>query len=196
MYLRTRLNELDEVVKNAQDAVQQQASTQQTIYQKFEEKVRISLEPSRTSAANQINFEVKPLRLIGAPATVDFVDRSLVMRRIEDALLPIQTSEQNIVVCHGMGGIGKSQLVKRIAETHSLYSAIFWINAKSLQTLRLGIAKIAERVPLLHSLDSNGRIQTDETSIQEAKEAVESWLDQEGKTYFEETRRQYHESPR
>ena len=179
--LRARLEEQRKLYGNVQDAVQQQAAAQQAIYQKFEEQLRISLEPFQMNMAKPTKFEIKPLRLIGAPATVDFVDRPLLMQRIEAALLPIQTSEQNIAVCHGMGGIGKSQLVKRFAETHSQYSAVFWINAKSLQTLRLGMAKIAERIPLSHLLDSSGRVQTNDVSIKLAKEAVEQWLEQEGK---------------
>ena len=181
--LKTRLKEQDELLKLVQEAVQQQASEQQTILRKFEEQLRISVNQFSTTTARQTNFKVKPLRLIGAPATLAFVDRPLIIQQIEDALLPIQASQQSIAVCWGMGGVGKSQLVKRFAETHSQYSAVFWINASSRHNLDLGIAKIAERIPLLLLLDSNGRICTDDVSIQRTREAVENWLDQEGKIF-------------
>ena len=117
------LKEHDELLGNVQKDIQQQTSEQQILLQKFEERLKISADS--TTTARQTNFEVKPLRLIGAPANLDFVDRPLVIQQIEDALLPIQTSQQTITVCCGMGGIGKSQLAKRYAETHPQYTATF-----------------------------------------------------------------------
>jgi hypothetical protein len=53
-----------------------------------------------------------------------------------------------VVVLHGLGGIGKTQLVIRFARTHKDdFTAIFWLNGKNEQLLTRSLASIAARLP-------------------------------------------------
>jgi hypothetical protein len=125
----------------------------------------------------QVSYEVRPLRLIGSPIVSDFVERPQVIEMIKEAMLPISMERQKIVVLHGIGGTGKSQLAKRYAELHqSHYSASFWINATTEHSTRLSIAKMAELIPLPNVLTSLKEISTDPDGIEDARRAVYEWL--------------------
>ena len=142
------------------------------------EKLLLSSQSSATS--RESDFNVRPLRLTGAPIAPDYVERTDVMLAIEQALLPISEEVQKIVVLQGMGGIGKSQLARSYAiKNQRHYTAVFWLNAKSEQSLRTGLAQLAEQILLSAVLDSNHKIRKDEAGIEAAKAEVESWLSRE-----------------
>ena len=51
------------------------------------------------------------------------------------------------VVVQGFGGMGKTQLGVAYAKRHWCdYSAVFWLNARDVTTLKQGFARVAERV--------------------------------------------------
>ena len=76
-----------------------------------------------------------------------------------------------------MGGIGKSQLARSYAYTHQQsYTSIFWLNAKTEKSLSLGIAQLAEQIPLPDVLDSNRQVRKDEAGMAAASNAVTAWL--------------------
>lgn len=107
------------------------------------EELLANTNPIRES--EEVSYEVRPLRLIGAPNAPDFVERTEVMGVIEKVMLPINLEQQSVTVFYGTGGTGKSQLARRYAELHqSDYSAIFWINATTKHSTKLDIAKLAE----------------------------------------------------
>ena len=88
-----------------------------------------------------------PLSLATAPEINYFVGRVKDLSSIESALFPI-TAEQKIVVLHGLGGIGKSQLAIEYAKKHRRdYTAVFWLNAKTEDTLKRSFAAGARRLP-------------------------------------------------
>lgn len=83
----------------------------------------------------------------------------------------------------GMGGIGKSQLARSYAYIHQHdYTAVFWLNAKTEQTLSLGIARMAERIPLPDVLEANRQIRIDDAGVTAASIAVTDWLSQQANT--------------
>ncbi|MCJ1476114.1 hypothetical protein MMC13_004779 [Lambiella insularis] len=140
------------------------------------QKIELLLSSS-PDAVQKINFEVRPLRLIGAPIAPDHIERTAMMSSIEQALLPIPVESQKIVVLQGMGGIGKSQLARNFATKHQRdYTAVFWLNAKTEQSLRRGIAQLAEQIPLPHLLNAGRQIQLDDAGIDAATLAVTDWL--------------------
>jgi hypothetical protein len=56
-------------------------------------------------------------------------------------------SSRKTVVVHRLGGMGKTQLALAYAQRHKdEYSAVFWVNSKSEDTLKQGYAVAAKRI--------------------------------------------------
>ena len=86
--------------------------------------------------------------LAAAPQIDYFVGRASDLASIESVLLPITPAEQNVVVLHGLGGIGKTQLAIEFAKRHrSDYTAVLWLNAETEDTLKRSFAINARRLP-------------------------------------------------
>ena len=86
--------------------------------------------------------------LIAAPEIDYFVGRASDLSSIESVLLPFTTPKRKIAVLHGLGGMGKSQLAIEFAKRHrSDYTAVFWLNAKTEDTLKRSFAANAGQLP-------------------------------------------------
>lgn len=86
--------------------------------------------------------------LAAAPEIDYFVGRASNLSSIESVLLPVTAAERKVVVLHGLGGIGKSQLAIEFAKKHrSDYTAVLWLNAKTEETLKQSFAASARRLP-------------------------------------------------
>ena len=86
--------------------------------------------------------------LIAAPDIDYFVGRASDLSSIESVLLPFTTPKRKIAVLHGLGGMGKSQLAIEFAKRHrSDYTAVFWLNAKTEDTLKRSFAASAGQLP-------------------------------------------------
>ena len=86
--------------------------------------------------------------LAAAPEIDYFVGRASNLSSIESVLLPVTAAERKVVVLHGLGGIGKSQLAIEFAKKHrSDYTAVLWLNAKTEETLKQSFAANARRLP-------------------------------------------------
>ena len=160
------LTEQAKILSNIQGHDSESDRNRQEISQKLEKLITATEQHSlaTVSAKVKTSFNIRPLRLAGAPLTPAFVERPELMQKIEHTLLPIDTDQQTVLVLHGLGGIGKSQLAREYATRHQEeYSAIFWINAQSVSSLRLGMKSIARRLGLT--------VESDETA------AVLEWLD-------------------
>lgn len=94
--------------------------------------------------------------------------RQAEMAELERVLLPErQSCRQKILVLHGLGGIGKTQLAVEFArQHHRKFSAVFWLDGRSEDSLKRGIASSASRIPegqisklsRTYSTDGNGDI--------------------------------------
>ena len=88
------------------------------------------------------------LSLATAPEINYFVGRASNLASIEQVLLPITGPERKVVVLHGLGGMGKSQLAIEYAKQHrDDYTAVFWLNAKTEDTLKRSFVAGARRLP-------------------------------------------------
>lgn len=144
------------------------------LMQKIEQLVATTPNQSNT---HEVSYEVRPLRLIGAPIAPDFVERPEALAMIEKIMLPINLQQRCTTVLHGIGGTGKSQLARHYAEIHqSDYSAVFWVNAMSDNTTRLSIASLAELIPLPKVLGPSKKILHHDDGIESAIEAVNEWF--------------------
>lgn len=84
---------------------------------------------------------------------------------------------RRVVVLHGLGGIGKTQLSIAYAKRHKdNYSAIFWLNIKDEDSLKQSFAKLAKQISREHP--SAIRVSNLETNqnLDEVVESVKSWL--------------------
>lgn len=93
------------------------------------------------------NFNVT-FDLTGIPKTERFVGRENELVLIEKRLMPGERSNRRkICVIDGVGGMGKTQLAIEYARRHnSDYTAFFWLNGKTEETLLQSILQLASRI--------------------------------------------------
>jgi hypothetical protein len=78
-----------------------------------------------------------------------FVARDAEMQALERLLVstPLATNRRNVVVVHGLGGIGKTQLAVEFARKHQRrFSAIFWLDGSSEASLKQSFVDMAQRL--------------------------------------------------
>jgi hypothetical protein len=79
-----------------------------------------------------------------------FVPRDEEMRKIKQRLLEERSmaSRRKVVVVHGLGGIGKTQLAAEFArEHHESFSSVFWLDGSSEASVKQSFARIFQRLP-------------------------------------------------
>ncbi|KAH6673053.1 hypothetical protein B0J14DRAFT_654782 [Halenospora varia] len=84
---------------------------------------------------------------------------------------------RRVAVLHGLGGIGKTQLSVAYAKRHkNSYSAIFWLNIKDEDSLKLSFAKVARQISREHfSASQLSKVDTNE-NLDEVVGSVKAWL--------------------
>jgi hypothetical protein len=85
-------------------------------------------------------------------------------------------SNRRIVVLHGLGGVGKTQLAIAYAKRHrKSYSSFFWVHTKDDDTLRQSFLEIAKQILVEHPKAAYlGGVDT--MDLDEIVEAVKKWL--------------------
>ncbi|OQU94929.1 Tetratricopeptide repeat-containing protein [Cladophialophora immunda] len=120
-----------------------------------------------------VRFDVSAI-----PEAVQFVARENELA--EMGRLLYGRKSRSSVVLHGLGGIGKTQLViEYVRRYKEKYTAIFWVNAKDEDTIKLSFRDIAKYIleqqmgrsstSTLTSLDLNG-------NLDQVITAVKTWL--------------------
>jgi Cdc6-like AAA superfamily ATPase len=119
-----------------------------------------------------------PFALTGAPRIGTFVGRSKEIQTLKSFFLPVKDRKrQKILVLHGLGGIGKTQLALEFAKLfRDEFTAVFWINGKTDKTLKMGLAGIMDRIPGNSAMIEKAAIGDDET-VERAIKAACAWLD-------------------
>lgn len=76
-----------------------------------------------------------------------FIGRLHELKRLDDALLKSDNSSTtipNVIIVSGLGGIGKTQLVRQyIRENRSLYENVIWINSVSIESISESFKRLA-----------------------------------------------------
>jgi hypothetical protein len=107
--------------------------------------------------------------------TQHFVARENELAEVHQALSI--DDPRRMVVLHGLGGIGKTQLAVAYARRHrGSYTAIFWLNCKDGDSLKQSFAKIAKQI--LREHPSASRLSAIDVTgkLDEVVEAVKGWL--------------------
>ncbi|KAH8728360.1 hypothetical protein GQ44DRAFT_824189 [Phaeosphaeriaceae sp. PMI808] len=89
-------------------------------------------------------------RLQGMPTVSKFVQRDAEMQELERLLISniTTTNRQKVVVLHGLGGIGKTQLAVEFARKHyHAFSSVFWLDGESEASLKQSFASMTQRLP-------------------------------------------------
>ena len=100
------------------------------------------------------------------------------MKLMEDILQPSITDKlRTILTLHGLGGIGKTQLSVAFARKYqNEYTAVFWLNGQSRDSLKRSILGIAKRLPK-EQFSSPVEIQTlQEGEVDIAVQEVLKWF--------------------
>lgn len=81
-------------------------------------------------------------------------------------------------VVHGLGGMGKTQLVVAYAKRHrNDYSAVFWLNARDENSLQQGFVRVADRILREYPSVVYVKNAVKSHDLNEAVRAVKQWLD-------------------
>jgi hypothetical protein len=89
------------------------------------------------------------------PVVGQFVERPAEMAVVEQLLLeaspatsPATRRRRRVVVVHGLGGIGKTQLAVEFARKyHHRFSAVFWLDGSSEASLKQSFVSMTQRFP-------------------------------------------------
>ncbi|RFN43712.1 tetratricopeptide-like helical domain, partial [Fusarium flagelliforme] len=104
-----------------------------------------------------------------------FVGRQEELVKMQDILTT--SPNRNMVVIHGLGGIGKTQLtIAFIKQNHTHYSAVFWMNATDEETLKQSFLKVAERILREHPYVAYLERAVAHQDMDETSKAVKRWL--------------------
>lgn len=116
-----------------------------------------------------------PFSLFNIPGTEGFTGRQEELTKIKDALH--SDDSRRIAILYGLGGIGKSQIAATYAKRNrEHYSAIFWLNAQSEDSLTQSFAHIASQIHQQHTIIKGSSDPSSTTSTQDAVITVKSWL--------------------
>ena len=85
------------------------------------------------------------LRLDLPPQNLHFTGRQQELKQLSDIVQGAGRNQRKIAVLHGLGGIGKTNIVLQYAwQEYATYSCIVWICAASTETLRLSFIQVVE----------------------------------------------------
>ncbi len=129
------------------------------------------------------NFSV-PFSLSGVPEVQEFVGRKEELIRIKKAFQG-NGSQRKVVLLHGLGGIGKTQLaVASMKEHRDTYSAIFWLNGKNEDMLKHSFAQMAKRLHIEYPSSTLLRRAAEEKDADQVVAAINQWLSIKGNTQW------------
>jgi len=94
----------------------------------------------------KLSFDIPFLPNINIRGYSEFVGREDLLKNLKQQVEEGKNT-RNIIVLHGTGGMGKTQLaLEYIHQHYTDHSSVFWINAASDQTTILGFTQIMQRL--------------------------------------------------
>ncbi|SLM36237.1 P-loop containing nucleoside triphosphate hydrolase [Lasallia pustulata] len=130
----------------------------------------------RKAQANVKDDFTVPFSLSGIPETENFVGRKEELAKIKKAFQG-DGSQRAVVLLHGLGGIGKTQLAVTFVKEHrDIYSAIFWLNGKNEDTLKQSFAIMANRLYKEHPSSALLRTAAEAKDVDQIVIIIRQWL--------------------
>lgn len=124
------------------------------------------------------------LSLSGVPEIEQFVGRKETLDRIKHAFQHVG-SQRKVVLLHGLGGIGKTQLAVAFVKEHKdTRSAVFWLNGKNEDTLKQSFVGIAKRLHNEYPSSALLKKAAEEKDCDQALAAMKQWLSIRGNTQW------------
>jgi hypothetical protein len=108
-----------------------------------------------------------------------FVGRDTDLKRIEEFLHAGSSNHRRkVYVTHGLGGIGKTQLAIEFARKHyKRYSAVFWLDASSKDSMHRAFTGIAHRLPQTElTVDTVQELQNTKINVDGVTRGVLHWF--------------------
>jgi hypothetical protein len=104
------------------------------------------------------------------------------MESLEKRLLPRTENERRtVLILHGLGGIGKTQLSAEFVRRHCHeYSSVFWLDGRTENSLKQGIATIANRIPEDQISEMSRSYNGGNAKVDTVVKEVLQWLSSEG----------------
>jgi ATP/maltotriose-dependent transcriptional regulator MalT len=116
------------------------------------------------------------LNLASFPQATQFVAREKELSKMYELLQ--DHGSRSCVVLHGLGGMGKTQLAITYTRRYKeKYTAIFWLNADSEDSLKLSFRDIAHQVLRHHSSTSVLSSKDQDKDLDQVVSGVKAWLD-------------------
>jgi hypothetical protein len=116
-----------------------------------------------------------------ASETNRFVARQAELAAMHTVL--IKSAGRQVVILHGLGGIGKTQLAIAYAKAHQKdYSAIFWLNIKDKVSVKQSYLRLAKWILQDCPSASQLGVFTDDKKQDEVIAGVKGWLDHDKNT--------------
>ena len=93
-----------------------------------------------------------------------------------------KNKQRRILVLHGLGGVGKTQLGLAYARRYQhIYSAVFWLNGQTRESLEQSLAGLARQLPKDQIPDFAKRCtQQGNEQLDEVVHEVKSWFSRDG----------------
>ncbi|KAA6408178.1 MAG: Kinesin light chain [Lasallia pustulata] len=130
----------------------------------------------RKAQANVKEDFTVPFSLSGIPETENFVGRKEELAKIKEVFRG-DGAQRAVVVLHGLGGIGKTQLAVRFVKEHrDTYSAIFWLNSKNEDTLKQSFTVIANHLYKEHPSWALLRTAAEAKDVDQIVVIIRQWL--------------------
>ena len=118
--------------------------------------------------------------LTGVPEVENFVGRDKELVEIKEAFQG-NGSHRKTVILQGLGGIGKTQLAVAFAkQQRDQFSAVFWLNGQTEDTLKQSFIKIAKRLHNSHPSSTLLKRAAESKEPDQIIETVKQWLSAKG----------------
>ncbi|KAF1971156.1 HET-domain-containing protein, partial [Bimuria novae-zelandiae CBS 107.79] len=149
------------------------------IYGERKEQAFRRLEEEIHKLNKGVDFEQYTVRLSLAsfPEAAQFVAREKELSMMHELLYSYGRSSRSLVVLHGLGGIGKTQLAIEYIRRHKeKHTAIFWLNANDEGSLRLSFRDVAQQILMHHPSAGVLRNVDMDGDLDGVVSAVKTWL--------------------
>lgn len=142
---------------------------------------RILIVTSFPAKLNAEDFSI-PFSLSGISETQHFVGRKEELSKMNETFRG-DGSHRKTIVLQGLGGVGKTQLaVAFIKQQRDAYSAIFWLNGKSEDTVKRSFSSMATRLHGNYPSSPLLKTAAEATDDNQTVKAMKRWLSERNNT--------------